>query len=321
MFFRYRPSIIFATAAAAVLCASCDSASQPEVPAPFALRFAALAGQRAVGCGDDLAGFGPAGANNLGVNDLRFYVSDLKFKNKEGKAVDVALDQNEFQFSSNAGSVALIDLTGNTEGSCDTSSLAYAEGTARTNLVITGTTQIHEVTSISFSVGVPQPLMKATIATSTPEGAPSPLNEMYWNWNTGYRHFVLNFTVTDGAGARGDGYVHLGSRDCAPSDDGIKALQDRDTCTFVNTPAVTMTGFDLTTNTIGVDLGRIVDGLDFVSPTYAPTTFEVIGQGPGIECHSSPMQPDCGTIFGHFGLDIGTGKAAAASDAVFVKVR
>lgn len=321
MSFTPRSLVISSTAAVALLLGGCDSSSEPETPAPFALRFAARAGAKSVGCSDDLTGLGPTGGHHIGVNDLRFYVSNLQFKDKEGKTVALTLDQNEFQLATDTGAVALVDMTGNAEGSCDISSLAYAEGTARTNPAITGTTLIHRVASVSFDVGVPQPLMKSTIATTTPEGAPSPLNEMYWNWNTGYRHFVLNFTVTDAAGARGDGYVHLGSRDCAPPDDGIKALQDRNSCTFVNTAAVTMASFDLAADTIGVDLGKIVGGLDFVSPTYDPATFEVIGQGPGVECHSSPMQPDCGTIFGHFGLDIATGRATAASNTVFVKFR
>ena len=59
----------------------------------------------------------------------------------------------------------------------------------------------------------------------------------------------------------------------------------------------------------------MLEGLDFVSPIYDPTTFEVIGEGPGVECHSSPMQPDCPTVFGGFGLDITDGSADPAADA------
>jgi hypothetical protein len=40
---------------------------------------------------------------------------------------------------------------------------------------------------VTFEVGVPQHLMKTTIATSSAEGAPSPLGEMYWSWNSGIR--------------------------------------------------------------------------------------------------------------------------------------
>jgi uncharacterized repeat protein (TIGR04052 family) len=293
--------------------------SNDATPSPFALKFAALVDGAQVGCSDDLTGFGPDQTAHIGINDLRFYVSNLAFHDGGGKNVALTLDEDEFQYASADGAVAMIDLTGNTDGTCSTASVASAEGTARIHLALTGTTLIDDVAAVSFDVGVPQGLMKKTIATTTPEGAPSPLNEMYWSWRSGYRHFVFNFTVTDGAGATGAGYVHLGSRDCAGTDDG-KALEDRDACTFVNTPSVSLATFDLETDTIGIDLRRLVRGIDFVSPIYDPVTFEIIGQGSGVECHSSPTQPDCAQIFGSVGLDMSTGTATAASDAVFIRV-
>ncbi len=293
--------------------------SEDHEPEPFALRFVALVDDSEVGCTDDLQGFGPEQDDHIGLNDLRFYVSNLRFKDPEGNNVDATLETNEFQYTSPEGSVALIDLTGNTEGSCSSTSVAYAEGTARTHQAITGSTVIDHVMSVSFDVGVPQAVMKTTIATNTPEGAPSPLNEMYWNWNSGYRHFVFNFSVRDATNATGAGYIHVGSRDCAPEGDA-KALSDRDSCTFVNTPGVSFNTFDLTTDSVGIDLRRLVQGLDFLSPIYDPNTFEVIGEGPGVECHSAPMQPDCALIFEKFGLDMSTGAATATMNATFVQM-
>lgn len=301
-------------------CSSDDSdaaADSGESPSAFELKFAAIVDGKPVGCTDDLAGFGPAGAHHIGINDIRFYVSNLVFKDASGKALEVTLDQNEFQLVSADGTVSLVDLTGNTDGSCSTKAVGYAEGTARTHTAITGKTKVGQVASVSFDVGVPQGLVKKTIANNTPEGSPSPLNEMYWNWNSGYRHFVFNFGVKDGAGKAGEGYVHIGSRDCAPMDMG-KALADRDACTFVNTPSVALSGFDLKGGTVGIDLRRILKGLDFVAPIYDPMTFEVIGMGPGVECHSSPAQPHCSPIFSAFGLDMATG-VAGPSDAAVVK--
>jgi len=301
--------------------AGCGSTKEPlEKPSAFELRFAAVVDGHEVGCNDDLTGFGPSGGHRIGLNDLRFYVSNLKFKDRHGRDVDLTLDKNEFQHFSSEGSVALVDLTGNTEGNCSPTSVAYAEGTGRTHLSVTGRTLTRTVTSVSFDIGVPQPVMKKTIATNTPEGAPSPLNEMYWNWNTGYRHLVLNFSVRDASGGTGAGYLHIGSRDCAPTMDGVKALGDRDSCTFINTPSVAMAAFDLESNTIGLDIRKVLDGIDFVSPVYDPITFAPIGQGPGVECHSSPMQPDCAPIFGHFGLEMDTGKANPSTDIVFIKM-
>ncbi|HEY0195512.1 MAG TPA: MbnP family copper-binding protein [Kofleriaceae bacterium] len=295
--------------------AGCGSDDAAE-PTAFSLRFAAQVDGKAVGCTDDLAGFGPDQTAHIGLNDLRFYVSNLAFHDGAGEPVALTLDQNEFQYAADAGAVAMIDLTGNTEGSCSTDALAAAEGTARTHLALTGTTRVADVAQVSFDVGVPQALMKQTIATTTPEGAPSPLDEMYWSWNSGYRHLVFNFTVTDGAGATGAGYLHIGSRDCAGSEDG-KALEDRDRCTYVNTPAVALAGFDLAHDTVGLDLRKLISGVGFIAPIYDPVTFEVIGQGPGVACHSSPTQPDCAPIFHEVGVDMATGTSAAASDVVF----
>jgi hypothetical protein len=171
------------------------------------------------------------------------------------------------------------------------------------------------VTRISFDVGVPQAVMKDLINTTTAEAAPSPLGEMYWSWATGYRHFVFNFAVVDGEGASGDGYLHIGSTNCAA--EGELALENQDECGFINTPKVELDGFDLAAGVVTVDVGRAVEGLDFLSPIYDPKTFEIIGEGPGVECHSSPVQPHCETIFSAFGVDIADGSSDPEQDAVF----
>lgn len=304
-----------ATAGAFTACGS----SPPEQPAPFSLQFAATVDGKKVGCTDALTGFGPDGKSQVGINDLRFYVSNLQFLDSSGKPVTLTLDTNEFQYQQPDGTVTLVDLTGNTEGTCTPTSIDFAEGTARVHPAITGTTLVNTVASVAFDLGLPQGLMKSVIASKTPEGAPSPLAEMYWNWNSGYRHFVLNLAVKDGSGKKGSGYVHVGSIGCAPAD-GSKALSDRASCTFVNTPAAALSSFDLKDDTVGIDLRKLLGGLDFIAPVYDPKTFMVIGSGPGVSCHSSPMQPHCPTLFSHLGVDITTGKASAASDSAVVRL-
>lgn len=277
---------------------------------PFELRFAATADGAVVGCTSTISGLGPSSDVSIGPSDLRFYISNLRFFDAAGAEVPVELDESAFQLTTAAGQVSLIDLTGNTEGTCEGSAIAFAEGTARTNDVIRGRTRVGDVARVSFDVGVPQPLMAETISTYSAEGAPSPLDEMYWSWNSGYRHLVFNFTVTAGAES-GEGYLHIGSTDCAA--EGQLALEDRARCGFVNTPSVTLPDFDLRTSSVGLDLRALVSGLDMVSNVYDPMTFEVIGTGPGVECHSSPMQEDCAQIFDNVGLDITTGSAGTGA--------
>jgi len=303
----------FAAALFLVGCGSDDGGA--PTPRAFALSFAAVADGKHIGCEDRVEGLGSDGGNSVGVSDLRFYVSNLKLWNDAKLEIPVTLDENDFQYSSKAGQVSLVDLTGNSEGSCAGNAIAFAEGTKRTNEVITGTAVIEQVKSISFDVGVPQAVMQDVIATHTPEGAPSPLAEMQWTWATAYRHFVMNFTVSDARGTTGDGYAHVGSRDCGPAD-GL-ALEDRDRCDFVNTPQVSLEAFDLEKDVVTLDLRALLADLGFIAPIYDSETFEVIGEGPGVACHSSPEQPDCLKLFEHFGLDMAAGTAKASSNAVF----
>jgi len=299
---------------------ACGDDATTTSPQPFAIRFAALAGAQPVSCTSEVPGLGPAGSNSIGLSDLRFYVSDLQLFGADGEAIASTLDQDEFQYASPAGSVALVDLTSNLEGSCSDTTTTAAEGTARTHDAITGTTLGEPIAAISFNVGVPQALMRETIATYSPEGAPSPLDEMYWNWASGYRHLVMNFAIgATGSEAGGEGYVHVGSRNCGP-EDGL-ALEDRETCEFLNTPAVSLPLFDPTFDSVGLDITRLLQGLDFVAPVYDTETFEVIGEGPGVECHSSPTQPDCLGVFGNLGIDMASGAADPAQNAAFVVTR
>lgn len=287
-----------------------------QSPSPFTLQFAAALNGVAPTCDKELSGLGPAKQHTVGVNDLRFYVSNLQFKNSAGESVALTLDSNEFQLNMESGSVALIDLTGNSTGSCAPTAIAFAEGTARTNSVVSGTTVVEDVAAVSFDVGVPQAVMKSVIGVNTPEGAPSPMSEMYWSWASGYRHFVFNFAVRDASNGTGDGYVHIGSRNCGPP--AGRALSDRAACEFLNTPQFSAPQFNLKTNKVTVDLGALLAGLDFIAPIYDPKTYMVIGQGVGVECHSSPTQPDCSSLFPSLGIDPATGTAQAASNRVFV---
>lgn len=293
----------------------CDDTEEPSVQTqPFALQFVATAEGAPVGCTDTIEGLGPDGAFSVGVSDLRFYVSNLRFEDASGNPVPLALDSNDFQLTDDAGTVAMIDLTGTSDGTCGNAAIAFPEGTARTNPEVVGTTAIDQVARVRFDVGVPQDLMRSVIAENTEEAAPSPLNEMFWSWASGYRHFVFNFAVMRSDGEAGDGYLHVGSRDCGPADG--KALSDRDACSFVNTPQVVLEDFDLVNGRVQIDLTALLAQVSFVAPIYDPETFEVIGEGPGVACHSSPMEADCGAIFGAFGLDMMDGSASAAANQV-----
>ncbi len=294
--------------ALAALAACSDSNDSSENLEPFTLNFAAIHNGAAVGCGDVLTGFGPGGTASIQMSDLRFYISNLKFYDDAGQEVRVELDQNDFQYSNSSGSVALIDLTSTTGGACAGTGLSFPEGTARVNSAITGMSLPDNVHSISFDVGIPQPLMKNVLATHTDADAPSPLAEMHWSWAYAYRHLVFNFTIQDSVA--GEGYLHVGSTDCGG--DGTRAMTDRDTCGKVNTPRVSFSHFHLT-STVGIDLDALLANLDFKVES-APGGPLV----PGVACHSGDSQPDTDPIFSNLGLTVATGVASPALNTVFV---
>ncbi|MEM6973441.1 MAG: MbnP family copper-binding protein [Pseudomonadota bacterium] len=287
---------------------------------PFSLRFVAMHGDMPVGCTAPLSGLGPAGDMTIGISDLRFYVSDVAFRTADGTEIAATLSDSPFQITRDGQAVALIDLTDATSGSCAPGSISFGEGTDRVNDRVTGQRGSGSVTEVSFRIGVPQDLMRAVIAASSAEDAPSPMGEMYWNWATGYRHFVLNHTVDVTDGRFGEGYLHIGSMDCGPAEG--KALSDRDSCGLVYTPAVSMpastaAGAGSDETVVAVDLEPLFAAVDFVAPVYDPETFAIIGERPGTDCHSSRRQPDCAAIFPVFGLDMDTGGADAAANRVF----
>ena len=274
---------------------------------PFALRFAATDGNREVGCGNQIAGVGPGGADSVEISDLRFYVSNIRFTTADGKTVAPTLDENAFQYTDASGSVALVDLTDTAAGACSGEGITFPEGTARTNDAITGMVDGNAITGVTFDIAIPQAMMKAVIANHTAEDAPSPLAEMHWSWAYAYRFFVMNAVVHNGA-QPGEGYMHVGSTDCGG--DGSKALTDRDTCGHLNAARVALTSFDPATDMIAVDVRKLVAGMDFEVSTEDATYV-------GIECHSSPAQPDCPILFGNLGIDMATGTSSPAANSVF----
>src|ERR1041384_381569 len=121
----------------ALLAIGCgEDDDEKKEPSVFALSFEARAGEARVGCEEELGGLGPSEDVVVGVSDLRFYVSALTFADAAGKPIALSLDENDFQYTGQSGSVALIDLTGNDAGSCAQGALAFGEGTAPPNYTI-----------------------------------------------------------------------------------------------------------------------------------------------------------------------------------------
>ena len=308
---NFKPFTIASLLAASLLSACGGSSSRDNddvknlVPRAFSLNFKAMSGVEEIDCDTMYSGYGDDQSYSVGVSDLRFYVSNIKFYDQYDVEIETTLDENDFQYQNEQGFVGLIDLTSNATGSCALDSLS---GTSRTNSLISGTYIDTGVAKVTFDLGLPQAMMKEVIATTSVEDAPSPLNEMYWSWASGYRHFLMNFTIEDTNGVTGDGLLHIGSKSC--TGDGLLALETQDECDYVNTPKVELNNFDPAINTVVIDMQNVLAGL-----TFAPTAEGV--DAPGVRCHSAPvaMQADCGPIFENLGISTETGESVATDNS------
>lgn len=327
----YKRTCTLSATALCVLLASCSSDDDDMVvddivpegqTEAFALDFAATDGTSIVTCGDVIENLGVGGQNSIEIGDMRFFVGELELLDADGETIEYTLDENDFQYTGTAGRVSLIDLTDNSAGACLEGNPAAAGSTTRTNSQVTGMATSSDIAAVRFSVGVPQALMKATINENTAEGAPSPLNELYWSWASGYRHFVVNFSAAHSDGSTGEGALHIGSTGCTAAD-GENALESLDVCEYINTPAVELTGLT-SDSVIAVDVSAAIADVDFMIPVRDPDTFEpVIDENgaevmtTGVSCHSSSAQTDCPQIFSNLGMNIEDGSSDASSNSVF----
>lgn len=303
---RLKTKVTLLSLATVFMLTGCDSESENETSmTEFSLDFTALSNGETVSCDTSLTGFGTNEEYSVGVRDLRFYVSNVAFYDQYGEEIETTFDDSDFQLNHSEGFVGLIDLTDNATGTCIDS------GTERTNTALTGMMLDTGVSKVTFDIGVPQAVMKDVIATSSAEDAPSPLNEMYWSWASGYRHFVMNFAIENTSALTGEGFIHIGSKSCG--DSGLLALENKDSCDYVNTAQVELTGFDPSMNTVVINLDELLTDVAF-SSTNAETATETLG----VSCHSaSPdIQADCGPIFNNLGLSTDDGTASASNNKV-----
>ena len=295
------------------------------------LNFQALIGDQAAACGVTYDGVG-AESSQIEVQDLRFYVSNLRLLNAAGEEVPLALTRDgQWQYEN----VALLDFE-------DGSARCAESGNAAMNTQVTGTVPEGEYTGLVYTVGVPFALNHADVAT-----APAPLNvsSMWWNWQAGYKHMRIdlmshsaatNMAAAEETGEHGDAEtdaeetgehgaeetaghgdaggetggdaegaagghgavpaglwpIHLGSTGCV-SDSG--AVAPAAACAHPNVFEVRLDGFNPETDLVVADLSGLLNGVDLSqSLELAP---------PG--CMSGGDDPDCSALFTNLSLTQG----------------
>jgi uncharacterized repeat protein (TIGR04052 family) len=265
----------------------------PKGTQSVAIRFAAVAGDAPVACGQPIAGLGTTNATAQ-LADLRFFVSDVKLIRADGKAVALrpTAGKSAYRATSGSSSVTLVDLE-NGAGSC------AAEGNAGTNAVVRGRVPKGRYVGARWTVGVPSALNH----TDAP-AAPAPLNSaaMAWSWQAGRK--FLKIELTDPAGATGSWtaktfLVHLGSAGCT----GNPATGATVACKLSNRASIRLARFDPAKQDVAVDLKALLAGNDITANRAG---------APG--CMSGPTDPECGGVFASLGIGWradGTGNGAS----------
>lgn len=263
-----------------------ESAAAVSQQQPITINFAMKVGEQDARCGEVYEGMGAAGSP-LEINDMRFYISNVRLVNNKGEETPVTLEQDGLW---QVEDVALLDFEDATAGCADT-------GTPDFNTTIRGSVSEQtfvcpecEPTAIRFDLGVPFALNHLDVTA-----APSPLNipAMWWNWQGGYK-FVRVDLETDAAATDGAWFIHLGSTGCQAPD---KNTPPAEPCARPNIVDVTLDGFDVTKNIVVVDIASLLADVDLSESTPQPAG-----------CMSGPDDPDCAVLFpAGFGLDIPTG--------------
>lgn len=244
------------------------------------IRFAAMAGDEPVACGTAIEGLGST-AQAAQLQDLRFFVSEVKLLTRAGRAVPLELAKNSaYRVTREQLGVTLIDLENGT-GSC------AVDGTPGMNASVRGTVPEGRYVGVRWTVGVPFALNH----TDAP-AMPAPLNSaaMAWSWQVGRKFTKIEFA--DPAGANGawtskSFYVHLGSVGC----EGNPATGATVKCAASNRPSIRLKRFNPAKQRVAVDVRAMLAGTDVTA-----------NQGGAPGCMSEPTDPECVGIFKSLGV-------------------
>ena len=289
------PLMLGTCLAAATFAVGCGG-SASDTSSDVTLKFAATAGDHAVECGHMLMGMGTTNASAQ-LMDMRLYISDVKLIPADGGApVSLALGADDtYNSTTPDGAVTMLDFENGT-GMCK------EDGDAGTNTTIAGTVPAGEYDGVEFTVGVPEAMNH-----SDPTKAAAPLNltATSWDWQAGRKFTKIELAgPMDGAGKWTEKafMFHLGSTGCT----GNPAAGETTTCAHPNRANVVLNGFDPDTNTIAIDLAKLVQNADITRNG---------GGAPG--CMSAPDDPECEPTLAAMAIDWkadGTGSGQVVGD-------
>ncbi len=267
------------TAAAVAVTLGVAGSSAPRVAAQSApqtvgLRFRATIGEVPITCTGAFENIGTS-RSTLRVQDLKFYVSNIRLVTAAGAEVPLQLEQDgRWQ----QDDVALLDFEDGT-GTC-------ANGSKDTRMAVTGQAPAGTYTGLRFTMGVPFEKNHRDPVTA---GAPLNLSRMFWVWNAGYK--FLRFDYTSSGQPRG-AFVHLGSTNCSPNQ---TRLTIPTSCAHPNRVEVSLPAFEPANDVVVADFGSLLSSANIDVNT--PDTAE--------GCMSGQTDPECAPVLSRLGLPIG----------------
>lgn len=316
-------SWLYATALPATLLLTACGGGDSDTPAvvntsqAVTISFAAQANGKDVKCGavNSIDNLG-TGNKTAEIQDLRFYIADVKLINDKGQAVAITLDKNDYQ---NYG-VALLDFEDAT-GAC-------SAGTAQTYTAITGKINTGNYKGIQFVLGVPDTGVDSTGKTvalshteTTSMSAPLDIAAMAWSWQGGRKFVKIEVNPIGGVTNQKNTpdvttddsnekvwTVHLGATDC--KDKGAtESPLTRYQCGHPNLTTIKLSSFDYTKQKVVLDVPALLTGSDIAINKTGP-----------LGCMSATSDLECPAVFDAFGIDLVTGKTSTTKTQTAFKV-
>lgn len=241
-------------------------------PTPVEIPFVAHVHGAPLSCAAEV----PLGDAPLRASTLLLYVHDLRLVDAAGAETPLALDQDgRWQHQG----TALLDFEDG-QGAC-------RNGSAETHTRIRATAPAGDYVALRMRLGVPFELNHGD-----PVHAPAALagTTMSWGWQGG-----MKFLRLEGRWGGRPLKVHLGSTGCRGEIGAISG------CSRPNRPEVEVAPFEPGETQVGLDLGRLVEGLAVL---------------PEATCMGGAAEAGCGPVFAALGLDLVSGAAAAPAPFV-----
>lgn len=226
---------------------SSDAGIMPAEGNALALSFSVSFGDEPADCVSRYEGFGPAGDQRVGLEELRFFIHGVELINAGGERVPATIvDEAPWQ----SAGVAYLHFANPADG-------CLSDDTRRDEIRIVVPEDDYE--GLVFRLGVPEELNHLD-----PSLAASPLNivQMHWGWMMGYLYFRAELSVeTDSEGGEGSMEhfaIHIGSMAC----EGSLVPEPDIHCAYPNRGLIELPSFRPGRDTILLDLAALIGRTD-----------------------------------------------------------